>query len=47
MEMNSQQRLLVSTQMRHYKRRVEITEYYLMLIVDMPLLVGHSVAEEQ
>ena len=40
-------KLLVSTQMRHYKRWVKITDYYLMLNVDLSLLVGHSVAEEQ
>ena len=36
---------LVSTQMWHYKRRVKITEYKLMLIVDLILLVRQGMAE--
>ena len=37
--------ILVSTQMWHYKRRVKITEYKLMLIVDLILLVRQVMAE--
>ena len=37
--------ILISTQMRHYKRWVYITEWYLILSVDLPLLVWQVMAD--